>query len=272
MTKTKPKKKPVAELVPVEAQPIKPASIPVSESTDLVVLASQPGFDTEKLKLLIELKNQQQDREAERSFLAALSDCQAELPTIIANSKNTHIGNKYADMNAIHAAIQPVYTKHGFSVQCSEDVDKSQGNLLRIYIIVGHRAGHTVRREGNFPIDTSGAAGKTNKTEIQGRGSAMTYGERYLTCKFFGVRIADDVDNDGNAPKEVATPEQIEEINTLIGKINSFASTPINMTKFLDWLGVESLDKLSQAGVAKAVCDLNRNLRNAYREKQEQGK
>ena len=61
-----------------------------------------------------------------------------------------------------------------------------------------------VLREKGLFADLTTAFGKNG---IQARGSAYSYGQRYLLCKFFNIIIAEE-DTDGNAPQRL-TDEQV---------------------------------------------------------------
>ena len=88
----------------------------------------------------------------------------------------------------------------------------------RITCKVAHKAGHTRDYQGDFPADVAGSQGKANKTAIQGYGSTLSYGRRYLTLLIFNVVLTDE-DNDGNKLKDhqdedapVLSPDQIKQI------------------------------------------------------------
>ena len=47
---------------------------------------------------------------------AALVAAQAEVEHAHKNAQNTHLKNRYADLNAVRDAIVPVFAKHGLAV------------------------------------------------------------------------------------------------------------------------------------------------------------
>ena len=60
---------------------------PADMASQIVAMASNPDFDVEKLKALIDLQNSELKRQAEVAFSDAFAKLQAEIPTIIEDKK-----------------------------------------------------------------------------------------------------------------------------------------------------------------------------------------
>lgn len=213
--------------------------------------------DPNAITKLIELMNRQEDRLARSAYQTAMTQCQAEMPTVVRDKDNDHTKKKYAALETVQFAAKPIYTKHGFSLSFGEQESTVVGHIKQ-YVDVMHRDGHVERHFGFFPVDGLGPNGKPMMSSIQGHGSTITYGKRYLVCQVFNINIADE-DRDGEPVVQYATTEQIVEINTLIEQCAD-AGKPVTFDRFLKWLAVDNLENLDNAGVAKAVAELRSRL------------
>ena len=171
-------------------------------------LAANKDVDVDKLQKIIDMQNNQLDREAEQAFNADMVLAQAEIKTVAKNQTNAQTHSEYADLEAIIKSAKPIYTKYGFALSFYEG--DSKGDLIRIMVDVMHREGHTKVRHSDFAVDDVGIAGKKNKTAIHGKGSTFAYGRRYLTCMIFNIPTGDD--DDGCEPEPTITEEQAAEM------------------------------------------------------------
>ena len=195
---------------------------PQSESLSLIKQAmSDPSVNPEKLQQLLVIKKEWEADEAQKEFNQAMHLAQSEMPVVVRDAKNTHTKSRYVRLETVAKAIKPVYIKHGFSISFGEEPCDRPDYIL-IIATVGHIGNHikTFRRFG--PIDDKGPQGADVKTKLHGCQSTMSYMQRNLLCSIFGVTVADD-DNDGNtdAPPNVITVEQAEEIETYIENLEA---------------------------------------------------
>lgn len=170
-----------------------PTSAPIIQMIERIVL--NPEADIDKLERVMAMQERMLDRDQEAEFNRALVKAQSEMPLIQAKSENKQTNSFYAKLDAINASIVPVYTSNGFAVS----FDTSESPLddhIRIVAYVAHSAGHSKSFKHDLPIDDKGIQGKTNKTQMHGRASTVSYGQRYLLCMIFNVSTGND--NDGN--------------------------------------------------------------------------
>jgi hypothetical protein len=120
---------------------------------------------------------------------------------------NTETRSKYATLEAVDAAIRPIYSKHGFALSFTET--PSDAAELKITCLVT-REGHSETYFLSALSDTVGPKGAPNKTNVQGVGSSVTYLRRYLTCMIFNVALRDD--NDGNRQRAANANEETGEL------------------------------------------------------------
>lgn len=129
-----------------------------------------------------------QKSESIAQLAAALSQAQAEFPTVAKSADNPFFKSKYATLASIIEAVQPTLGKHGLSVSqlVSTDVEKK---LVIVASILMHKSGEYISGEFSMPV---------TDWKAQGLGSAITYASRYSLAPL--LRVASDKDDDdGNA-------------------------------------------------------------------------
>lgn len=162
------------------------------------------GGDLTQLDKLLDLQFKWEADQARKAYADSMAIAQAEMPAVFKDRFNTQTKSWYATLDSINNRITPVYTKHGFSLSFDTE-DSPLDKCIRIVCRVLHYKGHREEFRYDQPIDDVGIAGSVNKTQVHARGSAMTYGRRYLTLMIFNL-VASDEDDDGNS----ATTERVE--------------------------------------------------------------
>lgn len=173
----------------------------VSETSSILAViaraATDPNCDVEKMERLYAMHERMQDRQAAEAFASAMSIAQSEVKKAAKDRTNTQTKSDYATLESIDAAIRPVYTAHGFSLSF-DTADSPLAGHVRIVCHVMHAGGHTRTYQYDNPMDDKGIQGSVNKTPTHARGSAVTYGRRYLTLLIFNLSTGYH-DDDGNA-------------------------------------------------------------------------
>lgn len=203
--------------------------VPLADTAALVSAianaARDPNVDVEKMERLWAMHEKMQDRQAEQAFSEAMKAAQSEMPTIGKDRHNTQTNSDYATLDAIIQRITPVYTRHGFSLTFDTS-DSPLTDHVRVVCRVLHRDGHSKTYSYDTPMDATGIGGKVNKTPTHARGSAITYGRRYLTLMIFNLSTG--YDDDGNASSgydssdwltAIADASTMDELNKLAGEL-----------------------------------------------------
>lgn len=183
-------------------------------------VVQNPDLPIERLEKMLEMKNQQEDRQredaeraAKRSYFTAMAECQSQMPVVAKNKNNTHTKSQYADIGAVLDAATPVYTRHGFSVNFHPRGVENE-HLIMVWTI-SHGDGHQETGEARYPIDNKGPNGSVNKTGVQGLASTETYARRYLMLSLFNIATSDDTDGNATTAQPI-TAEQYLELRDLI--------------------------------------------------------
>lgn len=208
------------------------------ESTALITVieraARDPSIDIDKMERLLAMQEKIFAKQAEAEFNAAMSLCQSEMPQIQPRDKNDQTSSMYAALEDIDRKARPVYTRHGFALSFGT-IDCPLEGHYRQTCLATHRGGHSRPYQADLPTDMTGLKGNPNKTGIQGFGSTMSYGQRYMTKLVFNIVIGGE-DNDGNGP--TLGPGQIETIRALMKECGS------DEAQFLEFWRIDSLEKM----------------------------
>lgn len=177
--------------------------------------------DADKLKVLVELQIQLEDRQAEQRFNAAMIDARNDVQGIGWDRVNPHTKSNYASYPAIDKKLRPIMEAHGFAVTFGAQ-PSDQPNMMIMYADVLHAAGHTKRYPLPMPIDNKGPQGNSGvMTGPQAVGNGTSYGMRYLVKMIFNIpMLVDKDDNDGNAISTTITEAQVKELRKLFDKLS----------------------------------------------------
>ncbi|MDE2097631.1 MAG: ERF family protein [Patescibacteria group bacterium] len=169
---------------------------------------------------------------AEQKFAAAFVALQSDLPTIVANTIIPNRG-KYEKFEDVMNQIQPMLSKHGFTVSFSQDF---RDNPTRIIVSCNlTHGGYT--RSNSFAVRSSGKS----DSETQADCKAATTAKRNALCQALNIVIRQDCLNDeddaammGN-PDAKITLEQADELERRVKESNS------DMKAFLEFAKADSL-------------------------------
>lgn len=200
--------------------------------------AANPQVDVEKLERLLAMKQRIEDRAAERAFNAAMSNAQAEMKPVLRDAINPDNKSRYARLETLIDAINPIITKNGFFMSFGTE-DSPVEKHYRVTCLLGHTEGHSREYHADIPADLTGLKGNPNKTQTHAFGSTMSYGRRYLTLLIFNVALVSE-DDDGNRAGGMTTinEDQITELRQLIMDVDA------DLPKLLAYLKIERLEDI----------------------------
>lgn len=125
-----------------------------------------------------------------KGLYAALASAQLEMARALKDSTNPAFRSKYADLASVCDACMPALNKHGIAV-LQPVFDDDTGRYVKTIFVHGD-SGEQV--ECRVPLIVG-------KNDMQGYGSAVTYGRRYGLMGMAGIAPEDD---DGNAAAKAA--------------------------------------------------------------------
>jgi hypothetical protein len=170
---------------------------------ELLRLAIEKGLDMAQLEKLMDMQERWEKKEAKKAFFEALSRFQAMVPVLKKNRTaniNSQKGNysyNFSDLGSITEQVKKPLRACGLSYRWEFS---ETGEKLKVTCLLSHKDGHieTTSMEA-FKDDTGG------KNNIQQKGSAHTYLERYTLIGALGLSTAED-DNDGKTATDKKKP------------------------------------------------------------------
>ena len=142
----------------------------------------------EVLERYIALRKSEEERQARIAFEQAFSRMRAELPGIAKRKDNGATKSKYAPIEDIQRACDPVIYKHGFSYAWREEALTDGKRIIMDIFGYGYC-------KSNF-FDCPKISGNNAQNAIQVAGAMSTYGRRYTFVSGFGV-VVEGEDSDG---------------------------------------------------------------------------
>ena len=144
----------------------------------------------EVVKGMMDLYERNEKRQAEKDFAAALTDLQGETISVQA-TKSVDVRDgvpryKFAPYEEIMSVVQPMLTRHGFSVTFDT---KIEGDRLNSICTLTHKSGHS--RSNQFAVRYSKPPGSSDP---QGDMSTKNYAKRGAFCDCLNISISHDDD------------------------------------------------------------------------------
>jgi ERF superfamily len=224
--------------------------------------AQNPSVDLDKMERLIELQQRVLDRNAALAFNAALQAVQAELPQVVRDARNPQTNSRYARLETISKAMNPIVTKHGFSLSFGTEVSPAADHY-RVTCELAHIGGHSRSYHADIPVDGTGMKGAPNKTATHAFGSTLSYGRRYLKLLIFDVATADDDDGNAAAGQNPITGRQAKTLTVLIDEVVAELGTNREryVRNFLGYMQADSIATLAAGDYERAVDAINSTRR-----------
>ncbi|OFX05673.1 MAG: hypothetical protein A3E78_03250 [Alphaproteobacteria bacterium RIFCSPHIGHO2_12_FULL_63_12] len=255
-----------------------PPAAPRSFLEVIMRAVADPRCDTGKMRELLAMQKEINDEEARKAFTADFMALTDDLPAITAD-RTIEIRKKgpdgertgaiiqstpYVTFNAMMNVLKRPLKIHGFSLSYATE-PSADGTRLIVWVYLDHVRGHQRKTAFPLPAETSGS-----KNNVQGWGSAQSYGMRYGTRALLNIisRAPEDADTDGvvEPVKTVGEdePKQTEKIGltfdqsvALVGKIGKKEDGGVGIERFLEKYGIKAVIDLPPALYADAckACD-----------------
>lgn len=210
----------------------------------LLEMAKRTDIDPDKLEKLMDLQFRFEAKQAERAFNEALAGFQGECP-IIKKSKNVNfksVNYDYSPIEEMVGVIRPLLNKHSlsFSFNVKETGEKDKMELVTK---IRHAQGHA--EETSYFFNKYHDDDRMNLS--QRAKSAITFAKRAALENALGLVTEKEVDADARPKLAPVTDTLISDIKTLLKETNS------DETKFLNYVGAESVESLSPEQAQKAI-------------------
>lgn len=205
----------VSQEVAVATEPPQAPEVMADPVMALAVAISRlPGIDKEMFREIMAQQAEERLAQAKERWTDAMNKAQAEIVPVARTVQNTQTKSMYAKLEAVDAAIRPIYLRHGFTVSYNTVPPLTAGNIrVECAVSLGR---HTELYYREAKPDTTGPQGKAVKTELHGGASSETFMKRYALCGAFNV-VFRGLDDDGvRGGKEFVSEEELAILETLL--------------------------------------------------------
>jgi ERF superfamily protein len=261
--KAKPKKKKKSTALAVH-KPQLPAA-PRSFLEVIMRAVADPRCDTGKMRELLAMQKEIDAEEARKAFTFDFMALTDDLPIITADRKIEIIkkgsdgqrvkgrdpieqSTPYTSFNKMMDVLKRPLKAHSFSLSYSTE-PSADGTRLIVWVYLDHVRGHQRKTAFPLPAETSGS-----KNNVQGWGSAQSYGMRYGTRALLNIisQAPEDADTDGRV-EPVKTIDEVEakqieptkitldQCTALVAKIGKPETGGVGLDKFLEKYGVKAV-------------------------------
>jgi hypothetical protein len=212
---------------------------------------TDPTIDVERLQRLLDFQKDRMAYQAMLEFNEALVRCQEEIQPVARTTENTVTRSWYAKLEAVDAAIRPIYLRHGFSLSYNSVEPLVAGNIRMECRCA--RGVHVERYYREAAPDTLGPKGTPTKTSLHGGASTETFLKRYLTCGIFNV-VFKDQDDDGIGG--TIDEAQVANLRDLLAKAKRTEEA------FLRYMRTETIEQIAYKDYPKAVSALQERIKD----------
>jgi len=228
---------------------VAPAPTTANFLTVIAKAASDPNTDVAKMHGLLDVQERMMAKQAEIDFNADFARLQEELPRITKDAKIIHNGkliSTYATYEKIDDVIRPLLVKHGFGLRFNSEPN---GNTVIISATLSHRGGHSITDKIPLGFDNSGA-----KNNVQGVGSTIAYGKRYLVGMLLNLVFEGEDDDGAKSGYQPITDDQAATLKDMIRETNTDVVKFLNTmtgTKTVDEIALKDFNRVYNALLAK---------------------
>lgn len=208
------------------------------------------------LEKIVALFERQQARDAEREFVQAFSQLQADMPAIQASKavpdRNGNIKFRFATYEEIMDAVRPLLLRHGFTLTFS--MDFREGRIVQSCTLQ-HMGGHS--RTNNFSVRIG--SGPPGASEAQADGAASTYAKRFALCAALNITIEQDTDaqKDASLEGDYIAHDKVQYLRELVKETKS------DEAKFLLFAQASKYEEIREAHYERLVASLHRKMGKA---------
>ncbi|MEA3436554.1 MAG: ERF family protein [Thermodesulfobacteriota bacterium] len=224
--------------------------VPASQ-TDLIMTAIQRGFEPEFIEKMMGLQERFEANEAKKAYHKAMAAFKANPPKVwrdmqVKYGSGANATNwSHADLGVAAEAINRTLGENGLNATWR--TLPLENDLTRVTCIITHEFGHSEETHLEAGPDKSGS-----KNAIQAIGSTVFYLERYTLFALTGLAPA-RMDDDGvSTGAEYISEKQLSSLTDMIN------AKEVDESKFLKYIGVESLEMLPAKDFNKAMIALKK--------------
>jgi hypothetical protein len=236
------------EILRADAPPPATVTDPATLMNAITRAASDPNVNVDKLERLMTMYERISANDARVRAARAKALMQPELEGVVKRGQNSSTKSRYVKWDDILLSIRPTLGEYGFEL--SFRTGPVVNGMLPLTGILTHEAGHSEETTLPLPIDSSGS-----KNPVQGVGSTVTYGKRYVAGLLLNIAALDEADDDAQAASrnsrrddaEPVTVEQAAEIRKQLDEVGG------DTRRFCQYLGVNAIAQIPASDYDRAL-------------------
>ncbi len=208
----------------VRAQPGELAQATESLVSILSRMSTNPAFNPESFKILIEAAERERLDARKAEFATALHAIQSMRLRV--HKRKQGKNSKYAPLEDVDELLAPHLKQHGLTVSFDSPDGVTANGIMNMVVYIQHLNGYKEPRSLPMPVDDIGKNkdGKPLRPACQDHGSTVSYSRRALLKMAFNV-VETDEDDDGEQG-EGGTPISEDQCNDLRSKMSEYGFTP----------------------------------------------
>ena len=250
----KPKKR-IKVTLPTVSKPGVVLPLPPQSLLEVISNAARdPSVDVSKMQALLNMKHEEERRNAENAYIVAMEQAQTAMPLVLKDATNPQTKSLYVRLENLSKVCDPIIHEKGFTLSYGMG-ESTLPNHYRVTCDVSHIAGFTKHFFYDLPLDDVGPKGNPNKTPLHAVASTTTYARRYLKVLIFDIRIA-GLDDDGN--QSTALPITEKQLKSLREKIKE---TGADEVKVCEWLHVDKLEDVAESHLGRVLVLLDQKAK-----------
>lgn len=206
-------------LAPTEAKSLTAADRPPTMLETVMQAVQNPNIDPARLREFLAIGRELELEKKKNEWSTAFAAAKRELDGVSINKRGVIVYEAKAGKaesripfmryDDIAEAVKRVLRDHGLIVSYTYRTEPTPPKTICVMTIL-HDNGHSQTFE-SVPMPMIDQGG--GKSDIQGAGSVMTYGRRYVICAAFDI-VAEGEDNDGSG-KTKNDPITDQELTTI---------------------------------------------------------
>jgi len=230
----------------------------------LTQMLTDPKIPADKLQIMLTMQREliaERRREAYQSAFVAMSAQMPQVPkngiVVLTRADGQRKGSyDFALWEDMDACIRPILIEHGFALSFC-NIPAPPGFVTTVGKLM-HRDGHFETTQKTLPVDLG--PGRNN---LQGDGSATTYGMRYCTQTLCNI-VRRGQDDDGTSARSLDLPLTAEQCATLEELLKT---SDTDRARFLaEHANVNDVSEIMQRDFVRYCNALNARQRRLERE------
>ena len=239
------------QITEIPQQQTQALAVPVGDGfLAMMERLAMSNVDVVKIEKMMDLHERMLNRNAKSAFASDYVKMKPHLPTVARTKNNTQTKSKYAPLETINEAVDPILEQYGFGT--ATKILAQTADSVTVKAELWHRDGHVEETTITMPLDKAGIQGTVNKTGPHATASSVTYAKRVAICALLNISTGDDLDGNRQEDDGIIDIEQAAILDNLLRE------TASDRAAFLTYFKTEDVRNLKAKDYKNAFAMLNK--------------